>query len=130
MRTERDSMGEMSVPDSALYGASTQRAVLNFPVSGHRMPDDFIRGLARVKSACARANAELGLLPREKAEAIVEVCREIHDGALMSQFPVDVFQTGSGTSTMASLLRAASALSVMMGQPTRTGECSPLLAIG
>ena len=99
IRIERDSMGEMEVPESALYGASTQRAVLNFPISGHRMPEGFIRGLALVKSACATANEELGHLPAEKADLIRQAAREIADGSLGKHFPVDVFQTGSGTST-------------------------------
>ena len=99
IRIERDSMGEMEVPESALYGASTQRAVLNFPISGHRMPEGFIRGLALVKSACATANEELGRLPAEKADLIRQAAREIADGSLGKHFPVDVFQTGSGTST-------------------------------
>ncbi len=92
-------MGEMPVPDDALYGASTQRAVLNFPVSGRTMPDGFIHGLALVKSACARANEELGLLSPEKSRLIQQVAAEIMDGKLSRHFPVDVFQTGSGTST-------------------------------
>jgi fumarate hydratase class II len=99
MRTAKDSMGEMSVPDDALYGASTQRAVLNFPISGHRMPPDFIRGLGLVKLACARANEELGLLPSEKSTLIQTVAKEISEGAYLEHFPIDVFQTGSGTST-------------------------------
>ena len=99
MRIERDSMGEMPVPDDALYGASTQRAVLNFPISGHPMPPGFIRGLALVKLACATANEELGLLDAEKGRLICQVAQEIVDGGLATQFPVDVFQTGSGTSS-------------------------------
>ena len=99
MRTEKDSMGEMPVPDDALYGASTQRAVLNFPVSGRPLPEAFIRGLGLVKLACARANEELGLLPPEKSALIQTVAREIADGKLTAHFPIDVFQTGSGTST-------------------------------
>ena len=99
MRIEKDSMGEMPVPDEALYGASTQRAVLNFPVSGRRLPEDFIRGLGLVKLACAQANEELGLLSHEKSELIQTVAREIAEGRLTSHFPIDVFQTGSGTST-------------------------------
>jgi len=99
MRTERDSMGEMQVPDTALYGASTQRAVLNFPISGHRMPAAFISGLGLVKAACAGANGELGRLPPKLAEAIERTAREIGGGGWADQFPVDVFQTGSGTST-------------------------------
>ncbi len=99
MRTERDSMGEMSVPDDALYGASTQRAVLNFPISGRPMPAAFIHGLGLVKGACARANEELGLLSPEKSRLIQRAAREISEGRHDAQFPVDVFQTGSGTST-------------------------------
>jgi fumarate hydratase class II len=99
MRIERDSMGEMPVPENALYGASTQRAVLNFPISGHQMPPAFIRGLALVKQACARANEELGLLPPEKSALIQRVSEELIQGQLAEHFPVDVFQTGSGTST-------------------------------
>src|SRR3954462_6279412 len=99
MRTEKDSMGAMPVPDDALYGASTQRAVLNFPISGRPMPDGFIRGLGLVKSACARANEELGKLSAEKSRLIQQVAREVAEGKLAAHFPVDVFQTGSGTST-------------------------------
>jgi fumarate hydratase class II len=92
-------MGELEVPDAALWGASTQRAVENFPVSGHRLPVSFIRTLGLVKWACARANEHLGMLPRDKAELIAAAALEIHDGKLDDQFPVDVFQTGSGTSS-------------------------------
>ncbi len=99
MRTEKDSMGEMQVPDDALYGASTQRAVLNFPVSGRPMPAAFIGGLGLVKLACALANEELGRLSSEKSRLIQQASREIIDGGLSAHFPVDVFQTGSGTST-------------------------------
>src|SRR5215216_4191390 len=99
MRTERDSMGEMDVPDEALYGASTQRAVLNFPISGYRLPDDFIRGLGLVKWAAAAANEELGQLTSEKSRQIREIAQEIADGQLLEHFPIDVFQTGSATST-------------------------------
>jgi fumarate hydratase class II len=99
MRIEKDSMGEMQVPDNALYGASTQRAVLNFPVSGQPMPEGFIHGLALVKWACARANEQLGLLNKEKAGLICQAAEEIIAGGHLEQFPVDVFQTGSGTST-------------------------------
>jgi fumarate hydratase class II len=98
MRTEKDSMGEMSVPDDALYGASTQRAVLNFPISGRPLPEAFIQGLGLVKCACAEANAELGLLSPEKAVLIAAGAREIAAGRLTAHFPVDIFQTGSATS--------------------------------
>ncbi len=92
-------MGEMPVPDEALYGASTQRAVLNFPVSGHTLPPGFLRGLSLVKLACATANEELGRLSPEKARLIRQVAQEVIDGKLSAHFPVDVFQTGSGTSS-------------------------------
>ena len=76
-------MGEMQIPDDALYGASTQRAVLNFPISGHRLPEPFIRALGLVKLACAEANADLGLLPTAKAELIRAAAREVADGKLL-----------------------------------------------
>src|SRR5215212_8620817 len=98
MRTEKDSMGELPVPDDALYGASTQRAVLNFPISGRALPEAFIRSLGLVKLACARANEELHLLSAEKSRFIQQVAREIAAGELTAHFPLDVFQTGSGTS--------------------------------
>ena len=98
-RTERDSMGEMEVPADALYGASTQRAVLNFPISGQRLPRRFIRALALVKRAAAETNGELGLLERDVAAAIAAAAAEVADGAHDEHFPIDVYQTGSGTST-------------------------------
>jgi fumarate hydratase class II len=98
MRIERDSMGEMGVPDDALYGASTQRAVLNFPISGRPLPAPFIRALGLVKWACAVANKELGLLSPEKSRLIQQAALEIADDRLTAQFPIDVFQTGSATS--------------------------------
>jgi len=98
-RTEKDSMGEMQVPEDALYAAQTQRAVENFPISGLTFPHSFIRALALIKAAAAQANAELGLLPQDKADAIVKAAKEVANGAHSNQFPIDVFQTGSGTST-------------------------------
>jgi fumarate hydratase, class II len=98
-RTERDSMGPMEVPADAYYGASTQRAVLNFPISGERFTRPFIRVLGLIKLAAARVNAELGLLDPEKAGAIEQAAREVADGKLDAHFVVDIFQTGSGTST-------------------------------
>jgi fumarate hydratase class II len=96
---ERDSMGEMEVPAAAYYGASTQRAVLNFPISGQPLPRRFIRALGMIKKAAAQTNLELGLLPRRKARAIAAAAQEVIDGKLDDQFPIDVYQTGSGTST-------------------------------
>jgi fumarate hydratase class II len=92
-------MGEMAVPVDALYGASTQRAVQNFPISGQRFPRRFIRALALIKLAAAETNAELGLLDPDVGRAITEAAREVADGAHDDQFPIDVYQTGSGTST-------------------------------
>jgi len=98
-RTERDSMGPVEVPEEAYYGASTMRAVLNFPISGLRFPRRFIRALGLIKRSAAEVNAELGLLEQGLAEAIVRAADEVAEGRLDDQFVVDVFQTGSGTST-------------------------------
>lgn len=98
-RVEKDSMGEMSIPKSALYGASTQRAVLNFPISGYRFSRPFIRALGLIKWAAAQANHDLGLLDAERSALIVQAAEEVVDGKLDEHFPLDIFQTGSGTST-------------------------------
>ena len=98
-RTERDSMGEMQVPIDAYYGASTQRAVLNFPISDLRFPRDFIRALGQIKQAAAQVNAELGNIDPALAEGIVKATQEVIDGKLDNHFVLDIFQTGSGTST-------------------------------
>ena len=92
-------MGEMSVPESALYGASTQRAVLNFPISGYRFSRPFIRALGLIKWAAAQANADLGLLDSHRCAFIVQAAEEVVEGKLDEHFPLDIFQTGSGTST-------------------------------
>ena len=99
VRIEHDTLGEMEVPQAALYGAQTARAVANFPVSGWPLPAGFLVALARIKAAFARANGERGLLPPEIARAISAAAGEIAGGAHLEQFPVDVFQTGSGTSS-------------------------------
>lgn len=98
-RVERDSMGELKVPASALWGAQTQRAVNNFPISGLRMPPAFIRALALVKWGAARTNKGLGLLPEAIAGVIEASALKIANGEYADQFPVDVYQTGSGTSS-------------------------------
>jgi len=98
-RRERDSMGEVRVPKGAYFGAQTQRALENFPISGLRFPRAFIRALGLVKWASARTNGELELLAPPLAKAIQEASQEVIDGALDDQFVVDIFQTGSGTST-------------------------------
>lgn len=98
-RIERDSMGEVRVPATARYGAQTQRAVENFPISGLRFPRRFIEALALVKWAAATVNRELGLLAPDMAEAIAEAALEVAAGQHDAHFPLDIFQTGSGTST-------------------------------
>src|ERR687897_3642907 len=98
-RTERDTMGEVVLPAAALYGAQTQRAVENFPISGQPMPAEFIRALGLVKLAAVRVNRELGLLAPDIADAIEHAARAVADGELNDEFPIDVFQTGSGTSS-------------------------------
>ena len=98
-RIEHDTMGEVRVPRDALYGAQTQRAVENFPISGTRMPSAVIQALAMIKAAAARANAKLGVLEPEEAAAIEVAASSVAGGEHADQFPIDVFQTGSGTST-------------------------------
>jgi fumarate hydratase class II len=98
-RVERDSMGSVEVPAEALWGASTQRAVENFPISGERMPRGFLAALGLIKAAAARANARLGSLDERRAVAIAAAAERVASGEWDDQFPVDVFQTGSGTST-------------------------------
>ncbi len=98
-RLEKDSMGELQVPESALYAAQTQRAVDNFPISGLSMPRAFIKALGLVKIACAQANTELGYLDKTLMQSIVKHAQAVADGVHDEHFPIDVFQTGSGTST-------------------------------
>ena len=98
-RIEKDSMGELQVPSDALYGAQTQRAIDNFPISGLKMPISFIHSLGLVKKSCAVANNQLGGLDETQKDAIASVCDDIIAGQLDDQFPIDIFQTGSGTST-------------------------------
>jgi fumarate hydratase, class II len=98
-RVERDSMGEVRVPADALYGAQTQRAVENFPMSGLRFPRSFLRSLGMIKGAAAAVNLDLGLLEPEMAAAIQQAAKEVEDGIHDADFPLDIFQTGSGTST-------------------------------
>ena len=99
-RIERDSMGEVNVPGNALYGAQTQRAIDNFPVSGQTLPVDFIKSLLLIKSAAAEANLALGLLPEDIANAICTAVNQLlADENIMQHFPVDIYQTGSGTSS-------------------------------
>ncbi len=99
MRTEVDSLGPVEIPESALWGAQTQRALQNFPVSGWCLPPPFIRAVVLIKQCAAQVNAELGLLQPNQADAIVKAADAVLAGQYANQFPVDVFQTGSGTST-------------------------------
>ena len=106
-RTEHDSMGDVQVPAQAYYGAQTQRAVENFPVSGWALPPALIHAMGRVKHACGIANRDLGKLTGsgknpltdEQVQGMLDSCREVVNGNLDAEFPVDVFQTGSGTSS-------------------------------
>jgi fumarate hydratase class II len=98
-RIDRDSMGEVQVPANALYGAQTQRAVENFPISGIRFPREFVRALGLIKLAAVRTNMELGLIDKTLGTAIAEAAQDVIDGKLDAHFVVDIFQTGSGTST-------------------------------
>ncbi|RMG92175.1 MAG: class II fumarate hydratase [Zetaproteobacteria bacterium] len=98
-RIERDSMGEMQVPEEAMYGASTARAVENFPISGIRFPREFICALGRIKHAAANVNRALGRLDGRRAELIEQAAGEVAEGRWDEHFPLDIFQTGSGTST-------------------------------
>jgi fumarate hydratase class II len=98
-RTEKDSLGEMKVPADALYGAQTQRAVENFPISGETLPPAFLHALGAIKRAAARVNAELGVLDPKLARAIEQAATEVSEGKWDAEFPIDVFQTGSGTSS-------------------------------
>src|SRR3954451_4198314 len=97
-RVERDTMGEMVLPADALYGAQTQRATENFPISGEPIPADLIHAIGLVKLAAARVNRDLELLRPDVADAIERAAQAVASGELDGQFPIDVFQTGSGTS--------------------------------
>ncbi|AMO58342.1 fumarate hydratase [Endozoicomonas montiporae CL-33] len=119
VRIEKDSLGEVSVPVAALYGAQTQRAVDNFPVSGQPLPEAFITAIARIKKAAAVANQSLGLLSEDKAESIIKAADQIiaadYPGTAQSQFPIDVYQTGSGTSTNMNVNEVVSHLASLNG---------------
>ncbi len=99
MRTEKDSLGEKAIPEDALYGIHTARSLDNFQISDEKWPRELIHAVVKLKHACAVANNQLGLLPDEKSRAIVKACRRILNGEADDQFPLDIFQSGSGTST-------------------------------
>ena len=117
-RTEKDSMGELNVPADALYGAQTQRAVENFPISGLTLPKSFISALGLIKAACASANAELGLLAKGTGSAIRQASLSVANGDYDEHFPVDVFQTGSGTSTNMNVNEVISRLASSLADET------------
>lgn len=114
-RTEHDSMGEVRVPADALWRAQTQRAVENFPISGTRLEDEHVKALARVKMAAAVANASLGVVDAKRAEAIEEAAREVVNGEHLQHFPLDVFQTGSGTSSNMNMNEVLASLAARKG---------------
>lgn len=116
MRTERDSMGELQVPAAALWGAQTQRAVQNFRISGRPMPRGFIRALGLIKAAAAQTNANLGLLPKTRAAAIRRAAMAVAEGEHDDQFPVDIYQTGSGTSSNMNANEVIAALVMRAGR--------------
>src|SRR5690606_19511830 len=113
---ERDSMGELRVPVDALWGAQTQRAVQNFPVSGRPMPRGFIRALGLVKAAAAEVNGAFGLLPAPAAKAIRTAALEVAAGRHDAQFPIDIYQTGSGTSSNMNANEVIAALASRRGR--------------
>jgi fumarate hydratase class II len=98
-RIENDFLGGVKVPKDAYWGAQTQRAIENFPISGITFPEVFIRSLGYIKLACAKVNFELGILNKRLSDAIIKACRGVIEGKFSDQFPIDIFQTGSGTST-------------------------------
>ncbi|MDR1118314.1 MAG: class II fumarate hydratase, partial [Bifidobacteriaceae bacterium] len=122
-RVERDTMGEVRVPADALWGAQTQRAVENFPISGRGLEPAQIHALAAVKKAAARANSELGVLDPRRAAAIEWAADQVISGAHDDQFPVDVYQTGSGTSSNMNMNEVLARLaSVRLGEPVHPND--------
>ena len=134
-RTEVDSMGEVLVPANAYYSAQTQRAVENFPISGWQLPVPLIRGMGRVKLACAKANNDLGKLTgtgknplsAEQVQATFAACQEVIDGKMDGEFPVDVFQTGSGTSSNMNINEVISNRAIELMGGDRFSKSKPIL---
>lgn len=124
-RLEKDSIGELAVPVEAYYGVQTMRAIQNFPISGQPMPPRFVRTHALLKRAAAEVNFELGQLDEKLYKAISQAAKEVEDGAFADQFPIDVFQTGSGTSTNMNVneVLASRANELLGGKP---GDKSPV----
>ena len=130
-RTEKDSLGEMQVPAAALWGPQTQRAVENFPISGRPLPPAFIHTLGLIKAAAARVNRDLGLIEAPIADAIERAANEVAEGKWDAEFPIDVYQTGSGTSSnmnanevIARLASRASGLKVHPNDHVNFGQSS------
>ena len=98
-REEKDSMGQLNVPENALYGATTQRALLNFPISDLKFGRTFIKAIAEIKLCAALTNLELGAIDKKIAESIIKAAEQVSNGDYDNEFVVDIFQTGSGTST-------------------------------
>lgn len=121
-RTEKDSLGEVRVPAEALWGAQTQRAIDNFPVSGLPMPPAFIHSVVQVKRAAAQANASLGLLAPELRDAVCDACQRLLKGEFADQFPVDRYQTGSGTSTNMNVNEVIAALARQQGRDVHPND--------
>ncbi|MBE9485948.1 MAG: class II fumarate hydratase [Chloroflexi bacterium] len=125
-RIEQDSLGEMQIPEDALYGAQTARAVDNFPISGIPLQQPMIRALGRIKKHAAQANRELGLLSAEAADAIMRAATEVIEGQLDAHFPVDIFQTGSGTSSNMNANEViANRAARLLGQPIGSKAIHP-----
>ncbi|NOQ52053.1 MAG: aspartate ammonia-lyase [Desulfuromonadaceae bacterium] len=125
-RIEQDSLGEMQIPEDALYGAQTARAVDNFPISGIPLPQPMIRALGRIKKHAAQTNRELGLLSAEAADAIMRAATEVVEGQLDAHFPVDIFQTGSGTSSNMNANEViANRAARLLGQPIGSKAIHP-----
>src|ERR1700754_4386885 len=114
-RIEHDSMGEVRVPEDALWRAQTQRAVENFPISGSTLEAEHIKAIAQVKAAAAKVNAELGVITDEQAKAIRQAAEGIVERQNPDHFPIDVFQTGSGTSSNMNMNEVLASLSKRAG---------------
>ena len=121
-RTEQDSLGSMQVPADALYGAQTQRAIENFPVSGIPLPLRFIHAILQIKQAAAEVNRDLELLKPGVARAIIQACDELMQGEYRSQFPIDVFQTGSGTSSNMNVNEVVANLASQSGEAVHPND--------
>ena len=122
-RIERDTMGEIRVPSTALWRAQTQRAVENFPISGQPLEPDHVHALGLIKAAAAAVNAELGVLEDDVAKAVEAAAQQVADGQHDEQFPIDVFQTGSGTSSNMNANEViASIASAALGRPVHPND--------